>query len=80
MMLLIKLIDEKAGERWEVAVACSEMGFQYVSFVNSVALIKVHALLGTCRNSHNYLSGNSLIESLNSSNRLGDICCSSKIS
>jgi DNA topoisomerase-2 len=36
----IKLIYEKPNERWEVAVACSEIGFQQVSFVNSIATTK----------------------------------------
>ena len=36
----VKLIYEKFTDRWEVAVACSEMGFQQVSFVNSIATTK----------------------------------------
>lgn len=35
-----KLIYEKVNERWEVAVACSDIGFQQVSFVNSIATTK----------------------------------------
>jgi DNA topoisomerase-2 len=36
----IKLIYEKANERWEVAVTVSDIGFQQVSFVNSIATTK----------------------------------------
>lgn len=36
----VKLIYEKFGSRWEVAVACSDMGFQQISFVNSIATTK----------------------------------------
>jgi DNA topoisomerase-2 len=36
----IKLVYEKFGERWEIAVSCSDMGFQQVSFVNSIATTK----------------------------------------
>ena len=36
----IKLIYEKPNERWEIAIACSDMGFQQVSFVNSIATTK----------------------------------------
>lgn len=35
-----KLIYEKVNDRWEVAIACSDMGFQQVSFVNSIATTK----------------------------------------
>ena len=35
-----KLIYERFNERWEVAIACSDMGFQQVSFVNSIATSK----------------------------------------
>jgi len=35
----VKLIYEKLTDRWEVAVAFSQMGFQQVSFVNSIATI-----------------------------------------
>lgn len=38
--LPVKLVYEKTNERWEVAVACSEMGYQQVSFVNSIATTK----------------------------------------
>ena len=38
--LPVKLVYEKPHERWEIAVACSEMGFQQVSFVNSIATTK----------------------------------------
>lgn len=36
----IKLIYEKFSERWEIAIGCSDMGFQQVSFVNSIATSK----------------------------------------
>ncbi|XP_039448395.1 DNA topoisomerase 2 [Culex pipiens pallens] len=36
----IKVCYENANERWEVAVAISEKGFQQVSFVNSIATTK----------------------------------------
>jgi DNA gyrase/topoisomerase IV subunit B len=36
----VKLIYEKPNERWEIAVTVSEMGFQQVSFVNSIATTK----------------------------------------
>lgn len=36
----IKCIYEKCGERWEVAVAPSDNGFQQMSFVNSIATTK----------------------------------------
>ena len=35
-----KLVYEKVNDRWEVAVACSDIGFQQVSFVNSIATTK----------------------------------------
>ena len=35
-----KLVYEKINDRWEVAVACSDLGFQQVSFVNSIATTK----------------------------------------
>lgn len=35
-----KVIYEKVGPRWEVAVTVSEKGFQQVSFVNSIATTK----------------------------------------
>ena len=36
----VKLTYEKPNERWEIAVATSEQGFQQVSFVNSIATTK----------------------------------------
>ena len=36
----IKCISEKCGERWEVAIAPSDNGFQQMSFVNSIATTK----------------------------------------
>ena len=36
----IKLLYEKPHERWEIALACSDIGFQQVSFVNSIATTK----------------------------------------
>eukprot|EP00095_Tigriopus_kingsejongensis_P003419 maker-scaffold1323_size47899-snap-gene-0.11 protein:Tk03419 transcript:maker-scaffold1323_size47899-snap-gene-0.11-mRNA-1 annotation:"hypothetical protein DAPPUDRAFT_329527" len=36
----VKAIYEAAGERWEVAVAVSDNGFQQMSFVNSIATTK----------------------------------------
>ncbi|XP_058060670.1 DNA topoisomerase 2 [Anopheles bellator] len=36
----VKLTYESVNERWEVAVAISERGFQQVSFVNSIATTK----------------------------------------
>ena len=35
-----KLIYDKPNERWEIAMACSESGFQQISFVNSIATTK----------------------------------------
>jgi hypothetical protein len=34
------LVYERISPRWEIAVACSDMGFQQVSFVNSIATSK----------------------------------------
>lgn len=36
----VKIIYENVNERWEVALAISEKGFQQVSFVNSIATTK----------------------------------------
>lgn len=36
----VKIIYENVNERWEVAVAISDKGFQQVSFVNSIATTK----------------------------------------
>ncbi|XP_059141501.1 DNA topoisomerase 2-alpha-like isoform X2 [Physella acuta] len=36
----LKLVHEVANDRWEVAVAMSDRGFQQVSFVNSIATTK----------------------------------------
>ncbi|GFO18402.1 DNA topoisomerase 2 [Plakobranchus ocellatus] len=36
----LKMVHEVVNERWEVAVAMSEKGFQQVSFVNSIATTK----------------------------------------
>ncbi|KAK3758650.1 hypothetical protein RRG08_013319 [Elysia crispata] len=36
----IKMVHEVVNDRWEVAVAMSEKGFQQVSFVNSIATTK----------------------------------------
>lgn len=36
----IKVVHEIAGERWEIALAPSDKGFQQVSFVNSIATTK----------------------------------------
>ena len=36
----IKCVHEVCGERWEVAVAPSDNGFQQMSFVNSIATTK----------------------------------------
>lgn len=35
-----KLIYERFSDRWEIAIGCSDMGFQQVSFVNSIATSK----------------------------------------
>lgn len=35
-----KLVYERFNDRWEVAVATSDMGFQQISFVNSIATSK----------------------------------------
>ncbi len=35
-----KLVYERFNDRWEIAVACSDMGFQQISFVNSIATTK----------------------------------------
>lgn len=37
----LKAIYEDGGDRWQVAVAVSDKGFQQVSFVNSIATTKV---------------------------------------
>ncbi|KAF2890533.1 hypothetical protein ILUMI_15640 [Ignelater luminosus] len=37
---LLKIINEKANDRWEVALTLSDGGFQQVSFVNSIATTK----------------------------------------
>ena len=37
---LIKIIYDKPGPRWEIAIACSDIGFQQVSFANSIATTK----------------------------------------
>lgn len=37
----LKIVHEVVSDRWEVALALSEKGFQQVSFVNSVATTKV---------------------------------------
>ncbi len=34
------ILYDKPGPRWEIAVACSDIGFQQVSFVNSIATTK----------------------------------------
>ena len=36
----VKIIYDKPGPRWEIAVACSDIGFQQVSFANSIATTK----------------------------------------
>lgn len=36
----LKVVYENVSERWEVAVALSDRGFQQVSFVNSIATTK----------------------------------------
>lgn len=36
----IKILYEKPNERWEIAIAPSDIGFQQVSFVNSIATTK----------------------------------------
>lgn len=38
----LKIVHEVVSDRWEVALALSEKGFQQVSFVNSVATTKVY--------------------------------------
>lgn len=35
-----KILHENVNPRWEVAVSCSDIGFQQVSFVNSIATTK----------------------------------------
>lgn len=37
----LKIVHEVINDRWEVAVAQSDKGFQQVSFVNSIATTKV---------------------------------------
>ena len=37
----LKVVSEAVNDRWEVAVALSDKGFQQVSFVNSIATTKV---------------------------------------
>lgn len=41
----VKPVYENVNERWEVAVALSDKGFQQMSFVNSIATTKVCILL-----------------------------------
>ena len=36
----VKIIYDKPGPKWEIAVACSDIGFQQVSFANSIATTK----------------------------------------
>jgi hypothetical protein len=36
----LNILYDKPGPRWEIAVACSDIGFQQVSFVNSIATTK----------------------------------------
>jgi DNA topoisomerase II len=36
----MKLVHEKPNERWEIAIGVSDIGFQQVSFVNSIATTK----------------------------------------
>lgn len=36
----LKVVYENVNERWEIAMTCSERGFQQVSFVNSIATMK----------------------------------------
>lgn len=40
----IKFTHEAVNDRWEVAVAASENGFQQISFVNSIATTKVSSV------------------------------------
>ena len=42
----VKAVYENANERWEVAVALSDKGFQQMSFVNSIATTKVGSHTG----------------------------------
>ena len=37
----LKVVSEAVNDRWEVALALSDKGFQQVSFVNSIATTKV---------------------------------------
>ena len=37
----IKCVYENVNDRWEIAIALSDKGFQQVSFVNSIATTKV---------------------------------------
>lgn len=37
----LKVVYENCGPRWEVAITLSDKGFQQMSFVNSIATIKV---------------------------------------
>lgn len=36
----VKVVYENVNERWEIAMTCSERGFQQVSFVNSISTMK----------------------------------------
>lgn len=38
----LKVVSEAVNDRWEVAIALSDKGFQQVSFVNSIATTKVN--------------------------------------
>ncbi len=40
----LKMVYEKVNDRWEVALALSDKGFQQVSFANSIATTKVRHL------------------------------------
>ena len=40
----LKTVYEVVNDRWEVAVAMSDKGFQNVGFVNSIATTKVFPL------------------------------------
>ena len=37
----LKVVYEQVNDRWEVAVALSDKGFQQISFANSIATTKV---------------------------------------
>ncbi|XP_047738579.1 DNA topoisomerase 2-alpha isoform X2 [Hyalella azteca] len=63
----LKVVYEKPGPRWEVAVTISEKGFQHMSFVNSIATTKGGRHVDYITN----MIVNSLTETLSKKNKSG---------